>query len=300
MKRQVLLLGGCCIDEILECDYLPSSGDDILIKSKKVMLGGSCLNVATVLKRLGKDPVLYSALDPNVYAQYILDLKDEGFDCSCLYEEQGQTGTCTILIDKTKERTFLTYNGIEGNFDENRIPQEIINEIDWIYLSGIFLTYKDESQKIVPFLLRMVHQGKHIIFDLGSLINQIEITLLKECVELSSIIKGNEYEINCLVRRLSIPHITNIIKDNLRVIIKTCGSEGSITYVENNILSIPSIEVEPIDTTGSGDSFVGAFISSLLDNLTTQECLEIASKFGALATRHPGGRIKLNEKKDKA
>lgn len=297
MKQQVLLLGGCCIDEILECDHLPKAGDDILIKSKKVMLGGSCLNVATILKRLGKEPILYSALGQSIYSQYRADLIEEGFDCSCIYEVEGQTGTCTILIDSSKERTFLTYNGIEGQFNEDKIPLTVIDQIEWIYLSGIFLTYKDESQKIVPFLMRMIHQGKHIFFDLGSLVDQIEINLLKECIELSSIIKGNESEIDILVNRLHLGHITEILNTNLRIIIKTCGAQGSLTYLEKNSLSTPSVEVEPIDTTGSGDSFVGAFIASLLDNLSTQECLEIASKFGAIATTHAGGRIKLNEKK---
>lgn len=296
MKRHVLLLGGCCIDEILECDHLPRSGEDILIKSKQVQLGGSCLNVATVLKRCGKEPVIYSALGNSVYSQYKNELQTEGFDCRCIYELQGQTGTCTILIDSTKERTFLTYNGIEGHFNEDNIPLEVIEETDWIYLSGIFLTYKDESQKIVPFLMRMIHQGKHVLFDLGSLVDQIEINLLRECVECSSIIKGNEHEIEILIERLKLSHITDLLSPELRIIIKTCGAQGSITYLDKNILSIPSIDVEPIDTTGSGDSFVGAFISSIMDNLSTKESLEIASRFGALATTHPGGRLKLKEK----
>lgn len=296
MKRQVLLLGGCCIDEILECDHLPKSGEDILIKSKNTMLGGSCLNVATVLKRCGKEPIIYSAIGKDVYSKYLNELLTEGFDCSCIYEEVGQTGTCTILIDKTKERTFLTFNGIEGNFNEDKISQKVIEEIEWIYLSGIFLTYKDESQKIVPFLIRMVYQGKNVIFDLGSLVNQIEINLLKECVELSSVIKGNEMEIDILIKRLHLKHITELISKNLRIIIKTCGASGSITYLEKNTLTIPSVAVNPVDTTGSGDNFIGAFISGLIDNLTTRECLEIASKFGALATTHSGGRKKLTNK----
>ncbi|MEA4876173.1 carbohydrate kinase family protein [Anaerorhabdus sp.] len=296
MKNKVLLLGGLCIDETLECTNLPKVGQDIMIHSKQTQLGGSCLNVATLLKRLNKEPLIYSAIGDKDYLDAFQLFTEESFDTTCLYREDGQTGSCTILVDETKERTFLTYRGIEGNFDEEHIPLELMEDVEWIYLSGIYLVYGLESQKIVPFLIRMIHQGKKIFFDLGSLVEQIEISLLKECVSLSSIIKGNDNEIKVLIDRLQLQHITNILDSTLRIIIRTMGKEGSITYLSENTLTVPSVDVSAIDTTGSGDAFVGAFIASMIDNLSIQECLEIATQYGSIATTYHGGRIPLNTK----
>lgn len=295
MKNKVLLLGGICIDETLECTNLPKVGEDIIIHSKQVQLGGSCLNVATTLKRLVKEPLLYSAVGEKDYLDVVSLFNNENLSLSCIYSESGQTGSCTILVDQTKERTFMTYKGVEGNFDESHIPIEELENIEWIYLSGIYLVYELESQKIVPFLIRMIHQGKKIFFDLGSLVDQIEITLLQECLTLSSIIKGNEYEIDVLCQRFNLQHITNILDSTLRIIIKTMGKDGSMTYLSENILSTPSIDVNAIDTTGSGDAFVGAFIAGMIDNLTIQECLQIATQYGSTATTHTGGRLPLTK-----
>ncbi|MEG1462575.1 MAG: PfkB family carbohydrate kinase, partial [Anaerorhabdus sp.] len=68
------------------------------------------------------------------------------------------------------------------------------------------------------------------------------------------------------------------------------------TYLSENTLTVPSVDVSAIDTTGSGDAFVGAFIASMIDNLSIQECLEIATQYGSIATTHHGGRIPLNTK----
>lgn len=293
MKKNVLLLGGCCIDETLHCNTLPQSGDDILIQSKQVQLGGSCLNVATTLKRCHKNPILYSALGNNIFTQYRNNLIDEGFDTQCIFDIDGQTGTCTILVDSSKERTFLTYRGIEGTFIENIISDECVQSYDWVYLSGIYLVYGDESQKIVPFLMRMIHQGKKIFFDLGSLVDQIEINLLGECLSLSNIIKGNEAELTQLKKRFGLQSESELLNSHLSIVIKTLGKDGSITYLPDGPIVKPSVEVIAEDTTGSGDAFVGAFLSALCDELPIEQCLELASQHGALTTTHPGGRIKL-------
>lgn len=293
MKKNILLLGGCCIDETLYCDSLPQSGDDILIQSKQVQLGGSCLNVATTLKRSHKTPIIYSALGNNEYIQYKNSLIDEGFDTQCIFNVQGQTGTCTILVDSTKERTFLTHRGVEGTFIENNISNECIESFDWVYLSGIYLVYGDESQKIVPFLMRMIHQGKRIFFDLGSLVNQIEINLLSECLSLSHIIKGNKSELNQLKKRFGFQNEMEMLNSILTIIIKTLGKEGSITYLPDGPIVKSSIEIVAQDSTGSGDAFVGGFLSALCDDLPIDQCLDMATQYGALATTHSGGRIKF-------
>ena len=43
----------------------------------------------------------------------------------------------------------------------------------------------------------------------------------------------------------------------------TIGKEGTLLGFEKQIALIPSIEIEPVDTTGAGDAFVGAILFQL-------------------------------------
>ena len=42
----------------------------------------------------------------------------------------------------------------------------------------------------------------------------------------------------------------------------TLGKEGTLLSIKKNTFTIPSIPVKPIDTTGAGDAFVGAIVTS--------------------------------------
>ncbi|WP_442971259.1 PfkB family carbohydrate kinase, partial [Romboutsia sp. 13368] len=46
----------------------------------------------------------------------------------------------------------------------------------------------------------------------------------------------------------------------------TKGKDGAEIYTKNKVVSIHGNIVEVIDTTGAGDSFIGAFLFKLLEN----------------------------------
>jgi ribokinase len=47
--------------------------------------------------------------------------------------------------------------------------------------------------------------------------------------------------------------------------------------------------VQPVDTTGAGDTFDAGFISGMMDGLSGEECLVRAVRCGSLSTRGVGG-----------
>ncbi len=53
-------------------------------------------------------------------------------------------------------------------------------------------------------------------------------------------------------------------KDQIAVV--TMGAYGSIFYGGGHIVTVPSYEMKPIDTTGAGDAFYSYFLASLVNN----------------------------------
>ena len=48
-------------------------------------------------------------------------------------------------------------------------------------------------------------------------------------------------------------------------VIFTLGKDGAVAYENGTIEFIPAMKVDAIETTGAGDSFIGAFLFKLLD-----------------------------------
>jgi sulfofructose kinase len=70
----------------------------------------------------------------------------------------------------------------------------------------------------------------------------------------------------------------------------TRGSAGCAVWWEDDIVEIPGIEIEPVDTTGAGDVFHGAFVYAIFQNWTIRRCLEFANVAAALSCARLGAR----------
>jgi sugar/nucleoside kinase (ribokinase family) len=70
----------------------------------------------------------------------------------------------------------------------------------------------------------------------------------------------------------------------------TRGSEGAAALWKGDIMEIPGIPVESVDTTGAGDVFHGAFIYGLLKNHSVGRCLRFANSAAALSCTRYGAR----------
>jgi sugar/nucleoside kinase (ribokinase family) len=68
------------------------------------------------------------------------------------------------------------------------------------------------------------------------------------------------------------------------------GADGALRVdPAGRRLHAPAPVVEPVDTTGAGDTFDAAYVDALLDGRPAEECLARACLAGALATTAHGG-----------
>lgn len=72
-------------------------------------------------------------------------------------------------------------------------------------------------------------------------------------------------------------------------VICTMGEQGAIWFDGEDMISCPVYSVDAVDTTGAGDSFVGAMIYSyLLQGMDRREALRFASACAAMKCQQPG------------
>ncbi|KAL1544891.1 Fructokinase-2 [Salvia divinorum] len=82
---------------------------------------------------------------------------------------------------------------------------------------------------------------------------------------------------------------------NLKLLLVTLGEKGCNYYTKNFKGHVPGLSVNAVDTTGAGDSFVGALLAKIVDDLSIiqneaklKEVLKYACACGAITTTKKG------------
>ena len=74
----------------------------------------------------------------------------------------------------------------------------------------------------------------------------------------------------------------------LRMVILTCGEEGSFVFTADSVSYEETPRVPVVDTVGAGDSFTAAFVASYLQGQSIFDAHRIAVRVSAYVCTRPG------------
>lgn len=134
-----------------------------------------------------------------------------------------------------------------------------------------------------------------VVFDVnlrqGFYNKEILCNSMKRC----NILKINDEELVTVSRMFGYPGIDLqdkcwilLGKYNLKMLILTCGINGSYVFTPGNVSFQPTPKVEVADTVGAGDSFTAAFIASILKGKSVQEAHSRAVRTSAYVCTKKG------------
>ena len=119
--------------------------------------------------------------------------------------------------------------------------------------------------------------------------------ILCKSMQNCNILKINDEELITVSRMFGYPGIDLqdkcwilLGKYNLKMLILTCGINGSYVFTPGNVSFQPTPKVEVADTVGAGDSFTAAFIASILKGKSVTEAHSIAVKTSAFVCTQKG------------
>ena len=87
---------------------------------------------------------------------------------------------------------------------------------------------------------------------------------------------------------------------DLKMLILTCGVNGSYIFTSGNMSYLATPQVEVADTVGAGDSFTATFTSSIIKGLPVAEAHRRAVEVSAFVCTQHGAMPVLPEKFTKA
>lgn len=268
---------------------------DVLPEGKKI--GGAPANFAYHVSQFGLTSCVVSAVGPDALGKEIQEnLTSKGLN-HLIAEVPYPTGTVQVEIDQAGVPQYE----IKENVAWDNIPYtsqlESLAKRTQAVCFGSLAQRNVVSRETINRFLDAMPQTKDslVVFDVnlrqGFYNKEILCNSMKRC----NILKINDEELVTVSRMFGYPGIDLqdkcwilLGKYNLKMLILTCGINGSYVFTPGNVSFQPTPKVDVADTVGAGDSFTAAFIASILKGKSVAEAHSIAVRTSAFVCTKDG------------
>ena len=136
--KKALIIGSTVVDVIVNLvDSLPTTGEDVHVRSQHMSLGGCAYNVSDSVRHFQVPYILFSPVGTGVYGYFVREeLKKKGIS-SPIPSPDMDNGCCYCFVEKSGERTFISYHGAEYLFQKDWFNLIDTEEIDSVYICGL-------------------------------------------------------------------------------------------------------------------------------------------------------------------
>lgn len=268
---------------------------DVLPEGKKI--GGAPANFAYHVSQFGLQSCVVSAVGEDALGKEIVEnFTSKGLN-QLIAEVPYPTGTVQVEIDPAG----IPQYEIKENVAWDNIPYtpqlEALASMTKAVCFGSLAQRNIVSRETIDrFLDAMPRTDESlVVFDVnlrqGFYTKEILCNSMKRC----NILKINDEELVTVSRMFGYPGIDLqdkcwilLGKYNLKMLILTCGINGSYVFTPGNVSFQPTPKVEVADTVGAGDSFTAAFIASILRGKSVAEAHSLAVRTSAFVCTKKG------------
>ena len=251
---------------------------DVLPEGKKI--GGAPANFAYHVSQFGLPSCVVSAVGDDALGDEILEnLTSKGLK-QLIEKVPYPTGTVQVEIDQAGVPQYE----IKENVAWDNIPwttslETLAKKAKGVCFGSLAQRNVVSRETINRFLDTMPRdEDTLVVFDVNLRQGFYNKEILCKSMEHCNILKINDEELVTVSRMFGYPGIDLqdkcwilLGKYNLKMLILTCGINGSYVFTPGNVSFLPTPRVEVADTVGAGDSFTAAFISCVLKGMPVAE-----------------------------
>ena len=267
---------------------------DVLPEGKKI--GGAPANFAYHVSQFGLNSRVVSAVGDDKLGMEILDNFREKKLNAMVEIVPYPTGTVQVELDAEGVPCYDIKEGVAwDNIPYTPALEDLAKHTKAVCFGSLAQRSVVSRDTINRFMDAMPAEDTLKIFDInlrqGFYTKEILCNSFSKC----NILKINDEELVTVSRMFGYPGIDLqdkcwilLAKYNLKMLILTCGVNGSYVFTPGNVSFVETPRVEVADTVGAGDSFTAAFVSSILSGLSIGEAHKLAVETSAYVCTQNG------------
>ncbi|MGL5893976.1 MAG: carbohydrate kinase family protein [Bacteroidales bacterium] len=268
---------------------------DVLPEGKKI--GGAPANFAYHVSQFGLSSCVVSAVGDDALGHEIIENFTSKGLTQLIETVPYPTGTVHVELDQEGVPQY----DIKENVAWDNIPftdkLKSLAEKTKAICFGSLAQRNVVSRNTINLFLDAMPQNEDslIVFDVNLRQGFYNKEIICNSMERCNILKINDEELVTVSRMFGYPGIDLqdkcwilLGKYNLKMLILTCGINGSYVFTPGNVSFQTTPKVEVADTVGAGDSFTAAFISSIIKGKSVTEAHALAVQTSAFVCTKKG------------
>ena len=273
---------------------------DVLPEGKK--LGGAPANFAYHVSQFGLPSCVVSAVGNDKLGTEILDNFREKQLNNLVETVPYPTGTVQVTLDAEGVPCYEIKEGVAwDNIPYSAAIDELARHTRAVCFGSLAQRSIVSRNTINRFLDTMPDgEGQLKIFDINLRQNFYTKEVLCQSMQKCNSLKINDEELVTISRMFGYPGIDLqdkcwilLGKYDLKMLILTCGVNGSYVFTPGHVSFQETPKVEVAETVGAGDSFTAAFVSGVLRGMPIEEAHRLAVYTSAYVCTQNGAMPQL-------
>jgi ribokinase len=294
----IVIFGSLNIDMVARVPVIPGPGRTVLAPSYETHFGGKGANQAVAAARLagpGKVRMAGRVGRDSFGEDAVGNLAANGVETSLMVRSSEPTGCAFITVDAGGENAITVASGANLAATASDLPPAIFRA-DTVLLLQMEIPFEQSLRAA-----RLAKSaGARVVWNLAPVPQAMSVTMLRDLLDATTFLIVNEHEAIDAAARFGTPETdfetaaALLAKTGRLTCVVTAGAQGARAVTSDGRLIRTSAPViAPVDTTGAGDTFVGAFASMLGEQATLQLALEVGCEAAALACLKTGAQTAM-------
>ncbi|MBR1247306.1 ribokinase [Bradyrhizobium sp. AUGA SZCCT0169] len=291
----ILVFGSLNVDLVARVPVIPGPGRTVLAPSYQTHFGGKGANQAVAAARIAGPGRVRMAgrLGRDVFGEESLkNLAGNGIDTGQIVRVDAPTGCAFITVDPSGENAITVASGANNTACAADVAETLFNadtvlvlQMEVPYAESLHLARKARSA------------GGKVIWNLAPVPDQMTGAMIRDLLEAADYLIVNEHEALDLAAALD-AGVTDfetacswLARSGGLTCVVTAGAQGALACTADDTrYRAPAPSIRPVDTTGAGDTFVGAFASMIGEKSSLKKALEVGCEAAALSCLKAGAQ----------
>lgn len=270
----VHVVGSINIDHHYRVSHLPQPGETLRALDYRASLGGKGANQAIAAARAGAAVHMIGAIGDDG-AWTLERLAAEGISVTGVARLQGATGHARIEVDVRGENRIVLHGGANRQLELGAVRTALARARpgDWLLL-------QNETSLVVETARLARALGLQVAYSAAP----FDASAVAEVLPQVDLLAVNEIEAGQIEAQLG----RSLADIGLPLWLVTAGARGARLQGSGAAFDQPAWVVDPVDTTGAGDVFLGYLVAALARAATADEAMRQAAAAAALQVTRPG------------
>ena len=245
-------------------------GEKLAYLGNQMASGGSAANTMSGLAKLGIEAGFLSKIGKDEVGRFFEKQMNDSLVQPLMLKSDTPSGRVQALVTADGERTFATCLGAAAEMCADDIQPELFKGWDILYVEGYLVANPTMLRKAIETAKAL---GLTIAIDLASynVVEESRDFLLELINNYVDIVFANEKEAFALTG-MEPEAALHYIAERCDIAVVKVGAKGAFVQRGKEIVTIPPMKANVVDTTGAGDMWAAGFLAGLVKDESLQKC----------------------------